>query len=927
MFIVAIVVGRPDMEQHLVIEREDELAQLKTMLMEGAAGQGNMVFIQGEAGLGKSLLLERLQTIAGETEDLADVRFAYGYCHEETGATNAYQPMVEILEALTKADQKGRDVAKIIVSVLKETAPDWLQIIPGVGAAVSAGIKTGISIAGQWLATSEGAQHDSSSPASQYINTILKIAAHFKPLTLVIEDAHWIDTASCELLLRLSRRVQEAPLVILIAYRPSYLPEKHPLRHVQDELYVHDSAAVMHLANWSEGQVEQYVQARFGGPVSPPLASWLSHLCDGNPFFVTQYLSLLEQSHVIRPKDDSYILDGEINCVDGEWALSRNIPIPQRIETVLDQRIERLMETDRKMLQQAAIQGEEFLSTILSEVLDVKEIDLLPRLRAMVEEHKLIRYGRAAEDHPAEDESEAYSFENALMHRAFYEKLSPRERVLYHRRVAEVLERALKSDRAARRSLILQVAHHHDLGNNFEPAARYYWLAAQSCYNDGALTEARELCQKSLDKVRRLEEGDVEIDRLRAEVIHLLLMASEMNWSSKTAGEQATPLEELANEAEGAATRTQDLTLMAQIKFVRGQIIHVTRSVGESLDTMREALQLAQKADDPWTQFIIMSRLGHTSAEQGLESALNMLLQAYDLYNTRLRNSPPPGVKPGVVERSYHRLESVIGVGRFDQGMYGEALEWLTKSVTGLERLKMFDYLPAPYNFLAQLYIATGRFEDAELTLRKASALYKDAREPNPWNAYNLALLGKLYIEWGRVEDAVDPLVQGWQQTQATWYLAVVPLVRNYYAELLMNKQYPHHSWQDAERLLIETVQESERSGSSRTLIAALSLLGRLALLQDRADMALEHSTRAIGHLKQMGMAMPALRTEEVLFNHYQVLTHAAQEADARDYLEQAYDLIRRKASTLRNDDERRSYFERVPLNREIVAAIREVGA
>ena len=911
------------MEQALMVGREDELAQLKTALTEGARGHGAIVFIEGEAGLGKSLLLERLQTMAGETEDFSDARFVYGYCHEETGATNAYQPMIEILEALTKADQKGRDVAKMVLAVLKETAPDWLQIIPGLGAAVSAGIKTGISIAGQLLAPSEGAQHDSSSPASQYTNTILKIAAHFNPLTLIVEDAHWIDTASCELLLRLSRSLRESSLVILIAYRPSYLPEKHPLRHVRDELFVRDFARVLSLANWPEEQVEQYVQERFGSRVSPHLASWLTHLCDGNPFFITQYLSLLEQSHVIRPKDDSYILDGEINCVDGEWALSRNIPMPQKIETVLEQRIERLMETDQKMLQQAAIQGEEFLSTILSEMLDVKEIDVLPRLRAMVEEHKLIRYGRAVEDRPAEDESEAYSFENALMQRVFYEKLSPRERVLYHRRVAEVLERALKSDRAPRRNLILQVAHHHDLGNNVEAAARYYWLAAQSCYNDGALTEAGELCRKSLDKIRRLEEGDVEIDRLRAEVIHLLLMASEMNWASKTPDQQATPLEELVNEAEAAAIRTQDLTLMAQIKFVRGQIIHVTRSVREALETMREALQLAQKADDPWTQFIIMSRLGHASAEQGLEAALNMLLQAADLYNTRLRSSPPPGLKPGVVERSYHRLESAIGVGRFDQGNYGEALEWLTKSATGLERLKMFDYLPAPYNFLAQLFIATGRFEDAELTLRKAIALYKDAKEPKPWNGYNMALLGKLYIEWDRVAEAVDPLVQGWQQTQATWYLAVVPLVRNYYAELLMNKEYPGHNWQDAERLLTETVQESERSGSARTLIAALSMLGRLALLQDHAEKAIEHSTRAIEHLKQMGMAMPALRTEEVLFNHYLVLTQAARQTEAREYLEQAHDVIRRKASTLKNDDERRSYLERVPLNREIVSAMR----
>jgi tetratricopeptide (TPR) repeat protein len=909
------------MELSLFIGREAELAQLKGLLVEGAHMRGSIVFIEGEAGLGKTLLLEMLQTAAHLNAELDSAHFAYGYCHEETGTNSAYQPLIEILDALTKADQKGRDIAKLVLTILKEAGPDWLQIIPGVGAAVSAGLKT-VTIAGQWLAATGDAQRDTASLASQYVNTILKVAHGFNPLVLVIEDAHWIDDASCQLLLRLARQVRESSLVVLITYRPSFLPESHPLRHIQSEMFVHNLAEVISLNSLSEEQIGDYVKARFGSPVNPHLAAWLSHLCRGNPFFVAQYLSLLEQAHVIRPQENSYVLDGEISYVDGEWTLSDNIPVPRKVETVLEQRIQRLIETDQKMLQQAAIQGEQFLSTILSEVLEVKEIELLPRLRKIVEEHKLIRYGQAADEQWTQDESEVYAFEHSLMHRVFYQKLSPRERVLYHRRVAEVLERALKDAVNPSRKLILEIAHHHDLGNNVEPAARYYWLAAQSSYSDGALTEAAQLCRKALEKIRRLPEGIIENDRLRAEVIHLLLVASEMTWSGKPGSQGMTSLEELASEAEAAAGRTKDLLLISQVRFVKGQIIHVARGLQEALETMREALELAKQVDDPLTQFIIMSRLGHATAEQGLEGALTMLVQAHDLYKTRLAGSPPPGVKPAVIACSYHRLQSLIGIGRFDQGQYGEAAEWLMNSVTGLEGLKMHDYLPAPYNFLGQLYIAVGRFEDAEAILRKATALFKDTKEPNAWNAYNTALLGKLYLEWDRVEEAVQPLILGWEQAQATWYVPMVPLVRNYYAELLMNRNYSGRSLQDAERLLLETVQQSETAGSYRSLIAALSLLGQLALLQDRTDAALEYSGRAMEYLVKMGMAMPALRTEEVLFNHYRVLTAAGRDAEARASLEQAHDVIRRKASTFKNNDEGRVYLERVVVNREIVAAM-----
>jgi tetratricopeptide (TPR) repeat protein len=137
-----------------------------------------------------------------------------------------------------------------------------------------------------------------------------------------------------------------------------------------------------------------------------------------------------------------------------------------------------------------------------------------------------------------------------------------------------------------------------------------------------------------------------------------------------------------------------------------------------------------------------------------------------------------------------------------------------------------------------------------------------------------------------------------------------------------MNPKYSEWNLKEAERLLLETVQQSEQSGSYRTLIAALSLLGQLALLQDRADAALGYSGRAMEYLEKMGMAMPALRTEEVLFNHYRVLTAAGRGPEAQKYLEQADAVIRRKASTLRNDEERRWYLERVKINREIITAM-----
>jgi tetratricopeptide (TPR) repeat protein len=409
---------------------------------------------------------------------------------------------------------------------------------------------------------------------------------------------------------------------------------------------------------------------------------------------------------------------------------------------------------------------------------------------------------------------------------------------------------------------------------------------------------------------------------LRAEVIQLLLLASEIRWRGKPEQQGKMPLEKLAEEAEAAALHTGDLALIARVKFLRGQVILVIKNFPEALKAMQDALEIAQKAGDPLIEFIIMSRLGHETASQNLATALAMMSQAYDLYESRLRTSPPPGIKPAMLAQAFHRLQSLIGVGKFDQGNYGEAIQWLTSSVAGLKQLKMRDYLLAPYNFLAQVYIASGLFEDAEAVLIEVLELFKDEKELNAWNAYNQALLGKLYLEWNRVEDAAGPLIRGWEQTQATWYVAMVPLVRNYYAELLMHPDYSGRNWGEAERLLIETVNESKQTGAHRSAIAALSLLSQLFLLQGRVEGAVDYSTQALEYLKKMGMAMPALRTEEVLLNHFRTLKAAGREGEARNFLERANEVIQQKASLLRDEEQRRSFLERIAINRAILSAM-----
>jgi predicted ATPase len=910
------------------VGREAEIKTLTDVLVRGAQGQGSMVFIEGHAGMGKSILLKALQEQVRQHPTLqhTPVGFAYGYCYEDTGAQNAYQPLIEILQTLTEQTSKQRSIANLIISIIKETAPDWIQMIPGIGPAIGASVKTA-ALTGHWLFGVDDDKRAALPEAisTQYINTILKVVARYKPLVLVIEDAHWIDNASCQLLTRLAQRMVDYPLVIIVNCRPEYLHAQHPLQRLRREMVMKNLAQEISLAGLTAEHVRRYIQIRYGAPLNPDLAEWLIHLCKGHPLFVTQYLSFLEQQGIIHRIKDTYILDGSIINQANEWHLGgalTNVAIPDSVEALIDQRIERLVEEDREILQLGAVQGEQFMSLVLASMLEKGERYILPRLRKIVEEHGIVSFYTGEEW--ATKRSEIYIFEHNLMQQAFYRKLSPRECVLYHHSIAEILERMLKEQASSSRKLILEIAHHYALGGEPLLAARYYYHAAHSCFLDGAFDETAKLCQEALTYVRTLAEGIVEHDQLRAEAIQLLLVATEFWWRGKVELQGDLSLNTLAEEAEAAASRLGDRRLLVQVKYIKGRLLITTAGLDAGVAAYQEALAIARAANDVIGEFLILSELGHRMVGKDIVSGLAMMYQA-DALHTKLLKESQADISSSALWRYFYRLQATIGVNEFDRGNYDEAGVRLLNSTNGLKKLKMHDDLTVVFNFLGQLYTAMGRFEDAETVLREAIDLPKDRKEPLAWRGCNLGLLGKLYLEWGRITDAAGPLQDGWEETLATWNADLAPLVANYRAELLMHPAYIRRDLIEAERQIIATLEETMRTGFHRSTVGALLLRSKLALMERHTDAAADYSTQAVEYLQRMGMVLPALRTEEVLFAHYQALQAIGRANEARIYLDQAYQLIQEKAGTINNEAHRQLFFERVPINSAILSSIQSL--
>jgi predicted ATPase len=895
-------------------------------------------------GMGTSTLLKEFEERTYIDQQFDDTLFISVECGKLAGPQTSYSPFIDILEAFHPSNQSkiNKKIVRKAIPIIEKNAHDWLPLLPGISSFVKAEIKTATKASDIGLASENYTQADKGKKLKyQYRNTILKIASCCRILVLIISDVQWIDTQSCDLLLDLSKEALRHNLVLILTYHQEKLEEKSPLNDVLSEM--RDMRLPMiSLKGWSVEEVDTYLRITFGEILDPNLAEWLQDLCNGQPWFINEYLTLLGEKNIIESADGKYKLNGQIKRnasgeLEPEGELKNILP-PRNIHDVLKERIEKLQEDKQYILQIGAVQGKRFVSVVIERCLSKQKQkqEIMKYLNEIEDQHHLI--SRCKDKEWTGIKSEEFTFFLTLMQQLIYDKLFVDSRSEIHLKIAKILEEISKDifsknlQQTAQQKLMSHIARHYDLGDDPLLASHYYLRAAESAFYDGALKTTSELCQQALDKIRSLPEN-VEYDKLRGEIIQLKLLASERWWRGNPSGDDPRMSEEesLIEEAEYAALRSNNLSLLARIKFIKGKIFVTTNNLDSAVEEMNEALQMAKIEKDPLAKFFIMSELGHQivgrrsiHVDTTFDSGLDLQHNAHKFYFENLQKLQ---LKPEIkvdLDRHLYQLKARIGIAEFDRSDYGKAIQWLVDSIDGIKQLKRQEDqdLSWPLNFLAQVYTAIGQFEDAEKKLKEAIALQNGEEEPSAVRGNNWALLGKLYMEWGRIKDAEKPLTKGWKETQDAWMVAVVPVVRNYYAELLMHPEYKSRDLSMAERLLWDTIKDVDTTKFYRSKILAFSLLGKLALTQTDIGSAVKYSTKAIDDLQKMKI-MPLLRMEEVFFNHYCALRATPdRQSEAKSYLKNAHNILQQKANSLKNEKYKNTFLDRVPISREILSAV-----
>jgi predicted ATPase/DNA-binding SARP family transcriptional activator len=411
---------------------------------------GQLVVIEGEAGIGKTRLAEEF--IASARQQGAAIIAAR--CYE--GETHlAYGPIVTGLRAAVAQQEHARRVAKLPALWLSEAA----RLLP--------------ELASLRPETPPAPPLDSPGAQSRFFEALRQVIyalrGDVQPGLLFLDDVHWADGASLDLLTSLVRRLPENPLCLILTWRSELVPPGHRLQQVLAEAQRAGNVAVLSLARLSQRTVRELVQSTTDNAL---LSERLYQETEGLPFFLVEYLTALANG-VLVPE-------------------SANWPLPGSVRDLLHSRLIAVSETGWQLLTAAAVIGRSFDFDTLREASGRSEDEAVTALEELLALH-LVREVQNG----AGEQALTYDFQHEKLRELVYEETSLARRRLVHRRVAEALVSRARAQRESS-ALAGQIARHYRLAGNDAAAAEYFQLAGEHARRLYANAQALEHFQTAL---------------------------------------------------------------------------------------------------------------------------------------------------------------------------------------------------------------------------------------------------------------------------------------------------------------------------------------------------------------------------------------------------------------------------------------------
>ena len=692
--------------------REEELELLLRRWNAAKSGEGRIVLVWGEPGIGKSRLAAALQD-AVKPDRHASISF---FCSPYRAQT-ALHPVINELERAAQFEPNDSDSLKLmkLEALLAPAAKGTLALVAEL---------LSIPTAGRYSLLSHSAQRRKELVFECVIGRVAALAGR-QPLLIILEDAHWIDPTSRELFDILVERVRDLPVLLVMTYRPEFVPPWAGQSHV----------SVLTLARLGPRESALMIRRVAGSKkLSAEVLNQVAARTDGVPLFIEEMTKSVLESGLAR---------GIGNVLDAAADPFPALAVPATLQASLVARLDRIAHV-RAVAQAGAALGREFSYVVLRAVLELGDVELSPLVERLVASELVYQRGAVPDS--------VYIFKHALVQDAVYETLLKRERTKLQKRIVEVLENEFPAI-AERNPDVL--AYHCTEAGLWEKASGYRLRSARSALDRSAPLEAQLQIEKGVkllskladDSVRRQLEG-------RFQVMTGSTLAMTKGFASPEVAAVLSKAMELLDQSMHRVESLYALGGLFQYHLIRS----------ESPKGLELAKPFLRRSLDKPTEMVVAFLTGTANLHIGdFLSSRDDLERARSLYDEETCRSVAfvGGPHVGSFALVWLGLASLF-LGSVDQARTTMAAA-IEEARTRLHPFTLVSALLAQARFLSH----TRDLEGAIAATEEGHAIAIEQRSP-----YHIARAGILrawnVVESGRAQDGITLMEQALAQQRAT---------------------------------------------------------------------------------------------------------------------------------------------------------------
>ena len=466
-----------------LVGREQEIGLLLDRWELARAGEGQVVLLSGEPGIGKSRMLRAFRERLGEGIDIA-LQYQCSPYYTNT----ALYPIIDHLErglGFQRGESNEQKLDKLEQRLIKQLGGNPTQCyLIGELLSLSCEVRYGK------LNLSPQRQKDDTLHA---LTEIIAVIANQQATVVLFEDLHWADPTTLEVLNILIDRTESLPVLVLLAYRPEFQPPWLARAHVTP-------VGVTRLSRKQSASIVLRVAG--GKPLPSDLVAQIVDKTDGVPLFLEELSKAVLESDMLLDKGDRYDYSGSVS----------KMAIPATLHDSLMARLDRLIPV-KEVAQVGAALGREFSYELLSAVAPMQEPDLTAALNKLVQSELVFRRGAPP--------NQTYVFKHALVQDAAYDSMLKSKRQQLHAQIAEAIRQRFPHQAETEPELL---AHHYTAAGRHQASIPYWQQAGELAQKRVALPEAIHHFKQGLVNVSLLPKS-IERDRHELELRALLGMA------------------------------------------------------------------------------------------------------------------------------------------------------------------------------------------------------------------------------------------------------------------------------------------------------------------------------------------------------------------------------------------------------------------